>query len=278
MGMYSGYHGSILATSKPRLEKTHLLGSCHLLLILLQFGLRRIIRFPQSGIFQPAKLREPPHFDWQQNTLGNNVIPSPYFYTLENHICWNLTVLVGQHLESCCLKMGHLYLLANFIRNMVIPRGFSSPLVSLRMQFASSCFTALPPCPFDEIVPFWTKLGVQFQFKLVKWYTTIVMLYRVLLYYIMFYPNSCCLSPGLLPIKPKKKYPGREPLRLCVPSRPPTSHHEASATPVGELLPLGPHLIGPQTNCWMWWVNVKEKIIRLYIAKFGYNGSVHGVS
>ena len=202
--------------------------------------------FPQSGIFQPAKLREPPHFDWQQNTLGNNVIPSPYFYTLENHICWNLTVLVGQHLESCCLKMGHLYLLANFIRNMVIPRGFSSPLVSLRMQFASSCFTALPPCPFGEIVPFWTKLGVQFQFKLVKWYTTIVMLYRVLLYYIMFYPNSCCLSPGLLPIKPKKKYPGREPLRLCVPSRPPTSHHEASATPVGELLPWGPILLAPR--------------------------------
>jgi hypothetical protein len=62
----------------------------------------------------------------------------------------------------------------------------------------------LPPCPFGEIVPFWTKLGVQFQFELVKWYTTIVMLYRVLLYYIMFYPNSCCLSPGLLPIKPKK--------------------------------------------------------------------------
>lgn len=200
MGMYSGYHGSILATSKPRLEKTHLLGSCHLLLILLQFGLRRIIRFPQSGIFQPAKLREPPHFDWQQNTLGNNVIPSPYFYTLENHICWNLTVLVGQHLESCCLKMGHLY--------RKFPYGtWWFPVDFLRHLCPLGCSLlhhVLPPCPFGEIVPFWTKLGVQFQFELVKWYTTIVMLYRVLLYYIMFYPNSCCLSPGLLPIKPKK--------------------------------------------------------------------------
>ena len=53
----------------PSLEKPHLLGLCHLLLILLQFGLRRIIRFPQSGIFQPAKLRETPHFDWQKIRL-----------------------------------------------------------------------------------------------------------------------------------------------------------------------------------------------------------------
>ena len=270
MGMYSGYHGSILATSKPRLEKPTFLARATSFLSFSNSACGVSFVFPRVGSFSQR--------NWENHHI---FIGKKYAWKQCNPFALflharNLTVLVGQHLESCCLKMGHLY--------RKFPYGtWWFPVDFLRHLCPLGCSLlhhVLPPCPFGEIVPFWTKLGVQFQFELVKWYTTIVMLYRVLLYYIMFYPNSCCLSPGLLPIKPKK-YPGREPLRLCVPSRPPTSHHEASATPVGELLPLGPlgpHLIGPQTNCWMWWVNVKEKIIRLYIAKFGYNGSVHGVS